>query len=61
MPEYKSQGGKIGFFTLMISEIDNQKMEISSALKICDKSDKVSVSKIFFLPIDGVCSVFMIA
>ncbi len=39
MPKYKSQGGTIGVFTLMISEIANQKVEISSASKTRDKSD----------------------
>jgi len=39
MPKYKSQGGTIGVFTLMIPEIASQKVKISSTLKTCDMSD----------------------
>ena len=39
MPERKSQGETIRFFTLMIPEIATQKVEISSLLKTCDMSD----------------------
>jgi hypothetical protein len=39
MPERKSQGETVGIFILMISEIANQKVEISSTLKTCDMSD----------------------
>jgi hypothetical protein len=35
----KSQGETIGVFTLIISEIATQKVEISSILKTSDKSD----------------------
>jgi len=33
------QGGTIGIFTLMIPEIANQMVKISSTLKTCDISD----------------------
>jgi hypothetical protein len=33
------QGGTIGIFTLMIPEIANQMVKISSTLKTCDMSD----------------------
>jgi len=39
MPKYKSQGGTIGVFTLMIPEIANQKVKISSTSKTLDMSD----------------------
>ena len=39
MPKFKSQGEKIKVFTLMIPEIANQMVKISSASKTCDMSD----------------------
>jgi hypothetical protein len=39
MPKYKSQGGTIGVFTLMIPEIACQKVKLSSNPKTCDMSD----------------------
>jgi hypothetical protein len=38
MPEFKTQGEKVKFFTLMIPEIASQKVEILPTLKICDMS-----------------------
>jgi len=42
MPKFKSQGEKIKVFTLMIPEIANQMVKISSTLKSCDMSDFLS-------------------
>jgi hypothetical protein len=39
MPKFRSQGEKIGVFTLMIPEIANQMVKISSTLKTGDMSD----------------------
>jgi len=45
---FNNQGKIAGIFIPMISEITNQKVEISPTLKTRYMSDKVSVSKIFF-------------
>mgnify|MGYP000057443828 CR=1 FL=1 len=42
MPEFKTQGEKVKFFTLMIPEIAGQKVEISSASKTCDMSRQIT-------------------
>jgi hypothetical protein len=42
MPEFKTQGEKFEFFTLMIPEIANQKVKISPASKTCDMSRHIT-------------------
>ena len=49
MPKFKTQGEKVEFFTLMIPEIVNQKVEISATFKTCDMSRPIS--KIYKLQI----------
>jgi hypothetical protein len=43
MPERKSQGETVGIFILMIPEIANQKVKISSTLKTCDMSGHIPI------------------